>query len=445
MIHPLHRPHTPALFLFVVSAGATGLVEPDFAGQDDFDPGAIFDEHWERLDKDYPFFDLYGVDWKAERDEHRPRAAAAEDATELVWEIARMLTVLPDNHVAYVPPIPVMKTWSVPDIKAQMIERKPHLISWNEESGLVAPLEYRDDPHAYPEVLSIAGAPIGCTTEILAAGPPGTSFDLRLRWPDGRETDEKILRPTTTLVPPKNKHYGEEWILSGRIGAIGYIRVKTFDPAMGTLGPAGKMTPILREHLAELADTEALILDFQENGGGMVAASDPFLSHFLDARISYRWGNSGGKRRTLVPRTPRYAAPLVALVDEKSASGGEWAARILRDAGRATVVGGRTQGAEAAVHQSKASDGSVIHFSAWPMIEPGVTPFQERGVELDHPIHLTLESVREHGLGEARRLVRRARYAKALELLEAPPEHLDELFALAGWAEGEEVTGPSPR
>ena len=47
--------------------------------------------------------------------------------------------------------------------------------------------------------------------------------------------------------------------------------------------------------------------------------------------MSYRWGNSGGKSRVLVPRAWRYRAPVVAIGDEKSASGGEWAARILRD------------------------------------------------------------------------------------------------------------------
>lgn len=445
MLHPLRHPLVPLLLFASLPMGAAALDGPDLALQDDVDHGAIFDEHWERLRDDYPFFELYGVDWEAERDEHRPRAAAAKDATELAWEIARMLTVLPDSHVAYVPPIELIKTWSVPEIKVQIIERKPHVVSWSDACDLNIPPEHLGNPRAYPEVVSVAGAPMGCTTEILAAGPPGTTFELGLRWPDGAETQATIRRPESVPVPYQKKHYGEEWILSGRIGEIGYIRVKTFDPAKGTLGPAGKMTPILREHLAKLADTEALVLDFQENGGGMVAASDPFLSHFLDARISYRWGNSGGKSRTLVPRTPRYTAPLVALVDEKSASGGEWAARILRDAGRATVIGGRTLGAEAAVHQSKASDGSVIHFSAWPMVEPGVTPFQERGITLDHPIPLTLDSVREHGLEEARRRVRRARYAKALELLDAPSESLDELFALAGWAEDEEVPGSSQR
>ena len=31
---------------------------------------ATFDVHWERLRDEYPYFDLYGVDWDQERAEH---------------------------------------------------------------------------------------------------------------------------------------------------------------------------------------------------------------------------------------------------------------------------------------------------------------------------------------------------------------------------------------
>ena len=99
------------------------------------------------------------------------------------------------------------------------------------------------------------------------------------------------------------------------------------------------------------------------------------------------------------------------------------------------MVGGPTLGAEAAVHKSEGSDGSTIQFSAWPMAEPGVTPFQSQGVELDHALPLTIEAVRQHGYDEALRQVRRARLAKALEVLGAPAGDLDALVELADEAD----------
>ncbi len=402
------------------------------------DFGTVFDEHWIQLRDNYPYFDLYGVDWEAERAEHRPRAVVAADPTEFAWEMARLIASLDDPHVEYMPPIPVMKDWSIPDVRTAMIGRKPYIVDWKEYEPLVGPPPFDDDPRVCPEVVSVQGTPMGSAVDILVAGPVGTTCELRLRWPDGSETDHDMPRPEVSNLPPPKKHFGERWIVTGRVGSIGYLRVKTFDPSRGTLGPAGKMTPILRGRLAELSDTDALILDLQRNGGGLVGASDPFLCHFLERRRSYRWGNSGGQSRVLVPRSPPYTGAVVVLVDEHSASGGEWAARILRDAGRAQVVGGPTVGAEAAVQKSTATDGSTVRYSAWPMEEPGVTPFQGRGVELDHAVPLTIEAVREHGYDDALARVRRARFAKALEVLGAPAGDLDALVALADDADRED-------
>ena len=92
----LRRPISLALLLSllvgVASGGRFGLAQDPTS-----DFGTVFDEHWGRLRKDYPYFERYGVDWDAERADHRPRAVAAESATEFTWEIARMLTVLKDS------------------------------------------------------------------------------------------------------------------------------------------------------------------------------------------------------------------------------------------------------------------------------------------------------------------------------------------------------------
>jgi len=335
------------------------------------------------------------------------------------------------------PPIEsVAAHWSFPEeVETATIGRRPYVLAWPEDQRPVVPPAFADDPRAYPEIIAIRGETPQGVAEILAAGPCGTTFDIRLRWPDGTETDHELRRPDEPNLPPSKTHFGERWLVTGRVGSIGYMRVKTFNPSSGTMGPDGKMTTMLRAALLELRDTDGLILDLQGNGGGVVAASDPFLGNILERTQRYRWGNSGGKTRVIRPRTPRYRGDVVAMVDEKSASGGEWAARILRDAGRATVVGGPTVGAEAAVHESKGPDGSLVMFSAWPMVEPGVTPFQDTGIELDHAFPLTIEDVRAHGHEEALDRVRRARFAKALQVLGAPAGNLDALVALADAAD----------
>ena len=400
---------------------------------------AVFDEHWEHLRDHYPYFDLYRVDWEAEREEHRPRAAAAASSSELHWEIARLLCVLPDEHVSYFPPDELLSEWSYPEIRTARVQRRTLVLDWGEHPPPTAPRTFRDDPHAYPELVTVQGEPLGCTASVLAAGPVGSPLSIRLRWPDGSEIDHELFRPRASNLPPPKKHYGDRWVACERVGSIGYVRVRTFDPSSATLGPAGKMTPILRECVEELMDTEGLILDVQGNGGGQVGASDPFLCHFLEERRSYAWGNSGGRRRRLVPRRPHYEKWVAVLVDGRTGSGGEWAARILRDAGRASVIGERTMGAEAAVQTYVATDGSKLSYGGWPMVEPDVVPFQHLGVPLDHDVPLTVESVRELGYDEALAQVRRERFAVALNELGIVDDLvLEELITIAAAADAEE-------
>lgn len=393
---------------------------------------ATFDAHWETLRDGYPYFELYGVDWEAERAEHRPRAVAAPDATEFAWELARLFACLPDAHLSYLPPIEdVLLRWSVPDIDTALVERRVLVTGWPEGDVPALPEAFADAPHGFPEIISVRGQPALGTAELLAGGPPGTLCDVRLRWPDGSETEHAFKRPDEPNLTPPRTHYGEGWLVVGRVGSVGYMRIRTFDPKLGTLGPDGKMTTMLRAALRELDDTSGLILDLQGNGGGLVAASDPFLGNLIERSLGYRWGNADGKRRVIRPRRPRYEGDVVCIVDERSASGGEWAARILRDAGRAIVIGGRTMGAEAAVLESEGPDGSVVNYSGWPMVEPGREPFQAVGIELDHALPLTVADVRALGLQPARDAVRRARFTKALELLGGEPGRVDELIELA--------------
>ena len=132
MLTLLGRPIVLLLLLTLPVVGAPAAVALVAAQDPTADFGSVFDEHWERLRDGYPYFELYGVDWEAERADHRPRAVAAESATEFAWEMARLLSVLKDPHVEYTPPIDLVTGWSIPDLRTGTIERKHHVLEWGE-------------------------------------------------------------------------------------------------------------------------------------------------------------------------------------------------------------------------------------------------------------------------------------------------------------------------
>lgn len=398
----------------------------------------VFDSHWQQLAEGYPYFKLYKVDWQKAREEFRPRALAAENETEFTYVVIRMLALLPDSHNSYIPPVERWEKegtpWSVPLIRTVSVEKRHFVIDWKEHPPAPPPARWKDQPHVYPEVISIEEVPLSPVVEILAAGPVGTTFTVELGWPGGERTNFEMRRPGKSNLPPPERNYQDKWLISGRVNDVGYLRVSTFSPKSCSLDTAKEMASALRKALRKLRGTRALILDVQNNGGGRVTASDPFLGHFLKQTARYRWGIEG-ERRVIGARKPRYKGKVVVLVNGRSASGAEWAAKILRDAKRATVIGGTTSGAEAAVKTSKAADGSVLTFSHLSITEPGVRSFQHVGVELDHEISLTVEALRELGHAKAVESVRRARFAKALEVLEQDPEQVEALLQLAGPAE----------
>ncbi|MEM8712473.1 MAG: S41 family peptidase, partial [Planctomycetota bacterium] len=306
----------PSATLVALAAATLAWTLAESPSDDAADSGyaATFDAHWKALRDGYPYFDLYGVDWVAERDEHRPRALAATNDDEFAWELARLIGSLPDPHVAFLPALDsVVDRWSYPDVDTVRIGRRLYVVGWPDDAAPDGiPPAFADLAYAYPELIEISGCPPSGAAEVLAAGPLGSTFDIRLRWPDGTESPHTLTRPETPNLAPLKKHLGDDWLVTGRSGKIGYMAVRTFDPSIATLGPDGKMTTMLRAALRDLDDTEGLILDFQGNGGGLVAASDPFLGNLVERRVSYAWGNSKGRRRVIRPRRPRYKGAVVA-------------------------------------------------------------------------------------------------------------------------------------
>jgi Peptidase family S41 len=129
-------------------------------------------------------------------------------------------------------------------------------------------------------------------------------------------------------------------------GNIGYLEVAGFDEAPGAFEAVG-------DALRTLERTGAIIIDLRRNGGGSGEMSHLLFSHFLaetpvptirirDRRdgtdtILTSVGRVTGPRRTTVP--------LYVLTSRFSASAAEEFAFVLRNKGRATVVGERTAGA----------------------------------------------------------------------------------------------------
>lgn len=129
-------------------------------------------------------------------------------------------------------------------------------------------------------------------------------------------------------------------------GNVGYLEVAGFRGADG-------VEQAIAHALETLAHTDAIIIDLRRNGGGSGRMSHLLFSHFLGAepvptiRVVDRVARTDETLRSVGqvsgPRRPD--VPLYVLTSRASASAAEEFAFVLRNLGRATIVGDRTAGA----------------------------------------------------------------------------------------------------
>ena len=92
----MKKPHILLLGLLMI---AFASCERAFMEQDEpSDPVSVFDYLWNKVDQQYAFFDIKGVDWDSVREVYRPKVYDDMDDDSLFRVCAAMLNTLQDGH-----------------------------------------------------------------------------------------------------------------------------------------------------------------------------------------------------------------------------------------------------------------------------------------------------------------------------------------------------------
>lgn len=163
---------------------------------------------------------------------------------------------------------------------------------------------------------------------------------------DPQVIDEKYLRLPRTV--------GDGNMVYGRIGAVGYLRLTTLSGGSGRGEETEGWIRDLDRVLGELADTEGLILDLRNNGGGRAYNTKFVASRFVNERVGFvRTRSRNGPRHDdfseprvwyAEPGAVRYRQPVVVLTNRFSFSAAEWLVLALRDAEHITHLGTNSGG-----------------------------------------------------------------------------------------------------
>lgn len=326
----------------------------------------VFEELWQIIDEKYLYSDFNGVNWQAVHEEYRQKIEAGLSEADFYQAMRDMVTLLNDEHSTFLSPEDAQAvdaeyagsydyvgigilTIAVPDRqRITLIAIFPG--SPAEQAGL----------KLHDSILTVDSQPIldeNGFRQNLLRGPENTPVTLTVQTPGQEPRQMTIIRRRVTGALP----IFHQVLTSPSGKRIGYILLVTFQDST--------VEDQVRHALEEMsagAPLDGLIIDNRPNSGGSSDVFEGVLSFFAKGNL----GDfvSRPETRPLRLKAQNIAnsqnLPLVVLVGRGTASFAEIFSGILKDIGRATIVGALTDGNVEILHVYNFSDGSRAWIAA---------------------------------------------------------------------------------
>lgn len=359
-------------------------------------PAKLFDNAYQRIQRDYLDVELNGQNTKATPDiiaferwktHYKPTLETMDDAH---VAIASMLASLGDSYSRFLPPPDMSEQTMQMDarlsgIGVQIVMREDNLtvVSTMDDSPAQQAGLKTNDIITHVDGKTIKGSPIGDVANFIR-GPEGTFVKLTVK-----RGDKSLVRKIERRTIPLQSVYVEETTNP----AIGYIRLSTFlsEQMMGEIDKA----------LDKLANKQALIVDLRGNYGGLLdnatALSDRFLSNGAIVTIQSTEDGDVVNDTTEARKEANDITkkPMIILVDSGSASASEITAAALQENGRATLLGDTTFGKGLVQKVITLADGSGINLTTSRYLTPNGNNIHKAGIKPDilHPVDWMLTPV----------------------------------------------------
>lgn len=292
------------------------------------------------------------------------------DAARVQWVARALAAQAEDPYTAYLAPTMVAKL-EAPVLATPGIELTPRDPSRIREVRPGSDAA-REGLKEGDRLLELDGAPTkGLTLAELStklAGIPNTAVRLTVQPRASKERRRLVVM--RTLVP-------EPVVDSEPLpGGVLFVRVSAFAP-----GATRKVSEALWEHRPR-----GVILDLRHNQGGLiregVALLDLFFSEGSIGGVKPRPGRPADAFQAAY-QPADVAAPLVVLIDGGSASASELVAMVLKERGRATILGSPSIGKGSVQKVIRLPDGGVLRVTSAHYTGPSGSPLPPGGVRPD--------------------------------------------------------------
>ncbi|MGD8818210.1 MAG: S41 family peptidase, partial [Acidobacteriota bacterium] len=306
----------------------------------------IFNEVWRRFRDFFYAANMNGYDWEAIRAEYLPLVQYVAHRSDLNYILGEMISELSNSHT-YITggdwEIPERPVVALPGARFELDEQAGRyriariFEGQNEEDRYRSPLtEVGVDAHQGDYVLAVDGEPLrGSDNPYRLLQNKSGMVTLTLNdTPSMEGAREVVYRP----IGAETSLIYLDWVLGNRRkvdeatdGRVGYLHV----PDMGANG----IYEFIKWFYGQVRK-EGLIVDVRSNGGGNVSS---MLIERLRRELLATGFARGNEDASTYPQVMFYG-PMVALMNETSASDGDIFPAMFKQAGLGPVIGKRSWG-----------------------------------------------------------------------------------------------------
>jgi C-terminal peptidase prc len=367
---PTSTPLVPALIPPECAAVPLATMSPDAALQatPDFQVTEISKDEQLRILEElgnivediYVYPDFNGKDWNGIQAKYRAKIEAGLDTQSFYMEMSSMIEELGDEHSFYLSPIEVAESEAELRGDIQFVGVGIYVQADFERERLIVISTYPGSPAEYgglqhhDSILAVDGQPIKDEPINRLRGPQCSAVVVTVQSPGEAPRDVMLVR----YAIQGNVPIDARLVPTTDGSKIGYIFIPSFFDET--------LPQQIENALNEFGPLDGLILDLRMNGGGSSSVTYPIMEFFVHGRL----GDfvSRADTRTLEIDASEIqnsqTVPLIVMVSEDTVSFGEIFAGVLRDAGRAKIVGETSLGNVEVLHGYDFDDGSQIWLAA---------------------------------------------------------------------------------
>jgi C-terminal peptidase prc len=316
----------------------------------------ILDELGHIVEDVYVYPDYNGRDWNAILATYRARIEAGLDTQSFYAEMAAVVEELGDEHSFFLSPLEVAESEAELRGETETVGVGIYVQPDFERERLIVISTYPGSPaenggiQHHDSILFVDGQPIQDELINRIRGPKCSAIVLTVQSPGEAPREVMLIRYDIQGNVPIDAR-----LVSTTDGSrIGYIFIPTFFDET--------LPRQIENALNEFGPLDGLILDVRMNGGGSSSVAYPIMEFFVSGNLGDFVSRQDSRSLELNANEIQNSqtVPLIVMVSEDTASFGEIFAGILRDAGRAKIVGETSLGNVEVLNGYRFDDGSQI-------------------------------------------------------------------------------------